>query len=216
VLNKQQTTRFGGHFLSHSRPVSRGSRSTALRFGLILVIIFASPAITKSQIVFSRDLTQFSLEDLMNVEVTSVSKKEQEISRVGAAIFLITLENIRRFVATNIPRLLRMVPGVSVRQVDPSKWAVSIRSFNGVYANKVLVLIVGRSVYSPVSSGALCYAQDVPLEDIERIEFIRGTRGIAWVAAERAGLPDQLKSAQSSRDQETIEEQVDELLQSIS
>src|SRR5579872_6239493 len=85
-----------------------------------------------------RDLTQFSLEDLMNVQVTSVSKKEQKLAKTGAAIFVITQEDIRRSGATNIPDLLRMVPGVDVARVDHSHWAVSIRGFNDVYANKVL------------------------------------------------------------------------------
>jgi len=120
-----------------------------------------------------RDLTQFSLEDLMNVQVISVSKKEQKLAKTGAAIFVISQEDIRRSGATTIPDLLRMVPGVDVARLDHSNWAVSIRGFSNVYSNKVLVLIDGRSVYHPLFSGVIWYAQDVPLEDIERIEVIR-------------------------------------------
>jgi iron complex outermembrane recepter protein len=128
------------------------------------------------------DLTQISLEDLMNVQVTSVSKKEQTLGSAGAAVFVITQEDIRRSGATNIPDLLRMVPGVNVAQMSASTWAISIRGFNDVFADKVLVLIDGRSVYNPITSGVSWDQQDVPLEDIERIEVIRGPGGTVWGA----------------------------------
>ena len=179
---------FRGRFLSRYPSVSWPSKSTMLRAGLILAIILASSAPAQSQTAAPRDLTQFSLEDLMNVQVTSVSKKEQKLAKTGAAIFVITQEDIRRSGATNIPDLLRMVPGVDVARVDHSNWAVSIRGFNSVYANKVLVLIDGRSVYHPAFSGVLWYAQDVPLEDIERIEVIRGPGGTVWGANAMNGV----------------------------
>src|SRR5882757_8497369 len=128
--------------------------------GLALALILGVPISATAQIAPARDLTQFSLEDLMNVQVIAVSKKEQKLAKTGAAIFVITQEDIRRSGATNIPDLLRMVPGVDVARVDHSNWAVSIRGFNDVYANKVLVLIDGRSVYHPVFSGVIWYAQD--------------------------------------------------------
>jgi iron complex outermembrane receptor protein len=128
------------------------------------------------------DLTQVSLEDLLNTEVTSVSKKEQKLSSVGAAIFVITQEDIRRSGATNIPDVLRMAPGVDVARIDGNNWAVSIRGFNSLYANKVLVLIDGRSVYNPTFSGTLWNQLQIPLEDIERIEVIRGPGGTMWGA----------------------------------
>ncbi len=130
----------------------------------------------------ARDLTDASLEDLMNIQVTSVSKKEQKLSQAGAAVFVITQEDIRRSGATNIPDLLRMVPGVDVAQIDAGSWAISIRGFNDRYANKVLVLIDGRTVYSPDFSGVEWDEQDVPLEDIDRIEVIRGPGGTVWGA----------------------------------
>src|SRR5271165_3752244 len=110
-----------------------------------------------------KDLSQASLEDLMNIQVTSVSKKEQKLSKAGAAVFVITQEDIRRSGATNIPDLLRMVPGVQVAQIDASSWAISVRGFNDRYANKVLVLIDGRTVYSPDFGGVEWDQQDVPL-----------------------------------------------------
>ncbi|MDP9054881.1 MAG: TonB-dependent receptor [Acidobacteriota bacterium] len=128
------------------------------------------------------DLTQASLEDLMSIQVTSVSKKEQSMSRVGAAAFVLNSEDIVRSGATNIPDLLRLVPGVNVAQIDSHTWAITVRGFNDLYANKVLVLIDGRSVYTPLTSGVDWDQQDVPLEDIERIEVIRGPGGTVWGA----------------------------------
>ncbi len=93
------------------------------------------------------DLTALKIEDLMNVDVTSAAKKEQKLSQVPGALFVITTEDIRRSGATNIPDLLRMVPGLEVAQINPSTWAISARGFNGQYSNKLLVLIDGRTVY---------------------------------------------------------------------
>jgi iron complex outermembrane receptor protein len=128
------------------------------------------------------DLAQQSVEDLMNVEVTSVSKKEQKMSQVAAAIFVITPEDIRRSGATNIPDLLRMVPGLDVGQINSNTWAVSARGFNHELADKLLVLIDGRTVYTPTFAGVTWDTQDVPLQDIERIEVIRGPGGSVWGA----------------------------------
>jgi iron complex outermembrane receptor protein len=128
------------------------------------------------------DLTDLKIEDLMNVDVTSASKKEQKISRVPAAIFVITQEDISRSGATNIPDLLRMVPGLEVAQINPSTWAISARGFNAQYSNKLLVLIDGRAVYTPIFSGVYWDAQDTPLDSIERIEVIRGPGATVWGA----------------------------------
>ena len=128
------------------------------------------------------DLTTVSLEDLMNVRVTSVSKKERDILKTPAAIYVLTQEDIRRSGATNIPDLLRLVPGVDVAQIDANSWAISIRGFNNRLANKVLVLIDGRTVYTPVTSGVYWDQLDVPLADIDRIEVIRGPGGTVWGA----------------------------------
>ncbi len=118
----------------------------------------------------------------MNIQVTSVSKKEQSLSKTGAAVFVITRDDIRRSGMTNIPDLLRMAPGVEVARIDAHAWAITIRGFNYRYSTKVLVLIDGRSVYNPVFSGVYWDQQDVPLEDIERIEVIRGPGGTVWGA----------------------------------
>lgn len=147
----------------------------------LAVYVFAHPAIY-AQTSPPHDLSTASLEDLMNIEVTSVSRKEQPLSKAGAAIFVITQEEIHRSGATNIPDVLRMAPGVNVAQIDANAWAISIRGFNSRYSDKILVLIDGRSIYSPAFSGVYWDEINVPLEDIERIEVIRGPGGTVWGA----------------------------------
>src|SRR5581483_4428912 len=92
-----------------------------------------------------KDLRQASIEELMNIEITSASRKEQRSADVAAAVFVITQEDIRRSGLTTIPDVLRLAPGVDVAQINANKWAVSVRGFNGLYANKLLLLIDGRS-----------------------------------------------------------------------
>ena len=128
------------------------------------------------------DLGQASLEVLMDIKVTSVSKKEEKLSRTAAAIFVISSDDIRRSGATNIPDLLRMAPGVDVEQIDANAWAISIRGFNSRYSDKVLVLIDGRTVYNPTFSGVSWDQLELPLEDIDRIEVIRGPGASVWGA----------------------------------
>lgn len=128
------------------------------------------------------NLTTTSLEELMNIEVTSVSKKEEKLFQTAAAVYVITQEEIRRSGLTSIPELLRLAPGLQVARIDGTKWAISARGFNGRFANKLLVLIDGRSVYTPEHSGVYWEAQDVLLEDVERIEVIRGPGGTVWGA----------------------------------
>jgi iron complex outermembrane receptor protein len=128
------------------------------------------------------DLTQLSIEDLMNTRVTSVSKKDESLSRTAAAIFVITADDIQRSGATNIPDLLRMAPGVDVAQINANTWAVSIRGLNGRFSNELLVLVDGRNVYTQTSGGVFWDVLDLPLEDIARIEVIRGPAGTIWGA----------------------------------
>ncbi|MDO6462162.1 TonB-dependent receptor [Granulosicoccaceae sp. 1_MG-2023] len=128
------------------------------------------------------DLTDMNLEDLMNVEVTTVSRKSQSLSSAPAAIYVISNDDIRRSGVTNIPDALRLAPGVMVARVDSGIWAVTSRGFNGVYANKLLVMIDGRSVYSPTYSGVYWEDQDTLLSDVERIEVVRGPGATLWGA----------------------------------
>ncbi len=129
-----------------------------------------------------RDISELPLEDLLKLKVTSAGNKEQALSKVGAALYVITREDIASSGANNIPDLLRMVPGVEVAQIDANQWAISIRGFNTLYANKVLALIDGRALYQPSFTTVLWDQQDLPLEDVERIEVIRGPGGTIWGA----------------------------------
>jgi iron complex outermembrane recepter protein len=142
------------------------------------MIIFAM-TITLPAAVFAQDLAQndfkkLSLEELMRVDVTSVSRNAQPLNRTAAAITVLTSEDIRRSGVTNIPEALRLIPGLQVARQNSGSWAISARGFNGVAANKMLVLIDGRTVYSPVFSGTFWEVQDYLLDDIDRIEVVRG------------------------------------------
>ena len=130
----------------------------------------------------SADLAQESLEDLMNVEVTSVSKTEETLSRTAAAVFVISPEDISRSGAKNIPDLLRMVPGMDVAQINANTWAINVRGFNARFSNGLLVLLDGRPVYTQTFGGVFWDVLDLPVEDIERIEVIRGPGGSVWGA----------------------------------
>jgi iron complex outermembrane recepter protein len=146
---------------------------------VLLFAAIAAPVVAQKQ---EPDLQGASLEDLMNIEVTSVSKKEEKLFQTAAAVYVITQDEIRRSGLASLPELLRLVPGLQVARIDGSKWAVSARGFNGRLANKLLVLVDGRSVYSPETSGVYWEVQDLLLEDIERIEVIRGPGGTLWGA----------------------------------
>ncbi|MBZ5568649.1 MAG: TonB-dependent receptor [Acidobacteriia bacterium] len=147
--------------------------------GLAVAVLMTIPAWPQDTI---RDLGNKSIEDLMNIEVTSVSKKEQKLWRIASSLFVITQDDIRRSGATNIPDVLRIVPGLDVAQINGSTWAISSRGLNSQFANKLLVLIDGRTVYSPLFAGVYWDVQDVPLEDIDRIEVIRGPGATVWGA----------------------------------
>jgi iron complex outermembrane receptor protein len=127
-------------------------------------------------------LSSMSIEDLLNVRVTSVSRTEQKLSRTASAIYVITQEDIQRSGATNIPDTLRMVPGMDVGQINANTWAISLRGFNGLYSHGLLVMVDGRTVYTPSFGGVYWDQLDIPLEDIERIEVIRGPGGSVWGA----------------------------------
>ena len=127
-------------------------------------------------------ITALSLEELLSVEITSVSKKAEKASDAAAAVFVINQEDIKRSGATTLPEVLRMVPGLQVARIDANKWAVSSRGFNGFSSNKLLVLMDGRTMYNPLFSGVLWDTQDTMLDDIERIEVIRGPGASLWGA----------------------------------
>jgi iron complex outermembrane receptor protein len=128
------------------------------------------------------DLTAIGLEAVMNLEVTSVSKKPEKLMDAAAAVQIITSEEIRRSGATSIPELLRLVTGVQVARINSNRWAVGVRGFTSSLSRSLLVLIDGRSVYSPLFAGVYWDSQDTLLEDIERIEVIRGPGATLWGA----------------------------------
>ncbi len=129
-----------------------------------------------------KSLLDLSLEQLMNTQVTSVAKKSQKLEDAAAAITVISQEDIRRSGMTSIPELLRLAPGLQVAQIDASTWAIGSRGFGGRWSSNLLVLVDGRSIYTPLFSGVYWDAVDMPLENIERIEVIRGPGGTLWGA----------------------------------
>ena len=127
-------------------------------------------------------IVDMNIEDLMKMPVVSVSKRTQTVADAPAAIFVITQEDIQNSGARSIPELLRMVPGLEVARIDENKWAIGSRGFNGRFDDKLLVLIDGRSVYTPLFSGVYWDVEDTMLEDVERIEVIRGPGATLWGA----------------------------------
>ncbi len=136
--------------------------------------------------ILDLDIEQLARADVvvpsMDVEVTSVTRTEGTVGRSPAAIFVITPEMIRRSGATCIPEVLRMVPGLEVARINSDVWAISSRGFNDRFANKLLVQIDGRSIYTPIFSGVFWEANHVMLQDVERIEVIRGPGATVWGA----------------------------------
>ncbi|HWT70789.1 MAG TPA: TonB-dependent receptor [Oxalicibacterium sp.] len=135
-----------------------------------------------AQAAYTGDLGDLSLEELANIQVTSVSKKSESLADAPASIFVITGEEIRRAGATTLPEALRLAPNLQVARANARNYAITSRGFNTVLENKLLVLIDGRVVYSPLYSGVYWDAQDVVLEDVKRIEVISGSGGTLWGA----------------------------------
>ncbi len=144
---------------------------------LIFCCLFSSPIFAAAE---SARIASLSLEELMNTEVTSVTRSSKPLSQSAAAVTVITQEDIRRSGATMIPEILRLVPGMQVARMTANQWAISTRGFNGALVTKLLVLIDGRTVYSPLHSGVYWDVQDTMIEDIERIEVIRGPGASVW------------------------------------
>jgi iron complex outermembrane receptor protein len=128
------------------------------------------------------ELKKLSVEELLDIDVTSVSKYPEKLSEAAAAVAVLTQEDIHDSGVTSIPEALRLVPGLDVARVDSHTWAISSRGFNDIFANKLLVLIDGRTVYTPLFSGVFWEVQDTLLEDIDRIEVVRGPGATLWGA----------------------------------
>lgn len=150
-------------------------------------LAFLLPALSPAQ-QSNPNLGEMSIEELLQVKVISASKREQPLADTAAAVYVITQEQIRRSGVTSVPEALRLAPGVEVARLSASSWAISIRGFNYRYADKLLVLIDGRTVYSPIFSGVFWEVHDLLLEDIDRIEVIRGPGGTLWGANAMNGV----------------------------
>src|SRR5207249_9906404 len=128
------------------------------------------------------DLTSLPIETLMQIEVTTSARHPEKLSESPAAIAVISQEDIRRSGVTTLAEALRLAPGLEVARLDASQWAITARGFNDVFANKLLVLQDGRTIYTPLFSGVFWDVQGASLEDIERIEVIRGPGATLWGA----------------------------------
>ena len=129
-----------------------------------------------------KSIGEMSLEQLLDVKVTSAAKHEERVSNTAAAIYVISQDDIRRSGATSLPEVLRTVPGLTVERINASTWVVSARGFADQRGNKMLVLLDGRTLYDAFSAGVYWDFQNIVLEDVERIEVIRGPGGALWGA----------------------------------
>lgn len=150
------------------------------RLAFFALVILITPFYSTKAL--ADDLFDLRFEDLLQVQVTSASKAPTRLMETAAAISVISRDDIRRSGASTVPEVLRMVPGVHVAQEDANRWAVTVRGFNGLTANKLLVMIDGRSVYTPTFSGTYWESLDVSIEEIERIEVVRGPGAALWGA----------------------------------
>ena len=173
----------------------------------VLLVVLGSGSVVRAGLAQQPDsaaspgaLKKLTLEQLMNLEVTSVSKRPEKLSQAASAIQVITQEEIRRSGVTSLPEALRLASNLEVAQVDARQWAISARGFNGTTANKLLVLIDGRTVYTPLYSGVFWDVQHVPLWDVDRIEVISGPGATLWGANAVNGVINVItKRAQETR-----------------
>jgi iron complex outermembrane receptor protein len=162
----------------------RTDRSSFDTFRTVLLLggLCVSPLLTASALQSIEDLKQLDVEELMNIEVTSVARRPEKLIGAASSIQVITRADIRRAGAATLPEALRLADNLQVAQRDSNSWAISARGFNTDLANKLLVMIDGRTVYTPLFSGVFWEAQDILLEDIARIEVISGPGGAVWGA----------------------------------
>ena len=154
-------------------------RVFAIGVYLTSIMSFLADDVSRDELVNLRGL---SIEELLDVKVTSVSKKSESVYRSAAAVTVISQEDIRRSGAMSLPEAIRLAPGMQVAAIDSANWAVSARGFNDIFANKLLVMIDGRPIYTPLFSGVYWDAQETFMEDIDRIEIVRGPGATLWGA----------------------------------
>ena len=152
-----------------------------LVIGLVLASVPAT-ALAQGRQGTPLELLGMSLKELMSLEITTAGRREQPVEEVAAAVHVITQDDIRRSGIRTLPELFRLVPGVQVARVNSNNWAISMRGFNEPYSNKLLVLVDGRSIYNRSFSGVFWSTEDLLVDDIDRIEVIRGSGGSVWGA----------------------------------
>lgn len=160
------------------QPASRRRVTSTIAMVLALATGSAAPVWAQSE----PDLTRMSLEELMNVEVLTFSRSAEPSTQIPAAVFVLTQDDIRRSGATSLPEVLRLAPGLQIARMDAARYAVGMRGFADRLSRAMLVMIDGRAVYNPLFAGTYWEVQDTLLEDIERIEVIRGPGGTLWGA----------------------------------
>lgn len=174
--------------MNHLGVPGRGLLGAKLRAACLVLTACAPMAAAANLSGGARDLIDLSLEELSNIEVTSVSRKEEPLADAAAAIAVVTSEQLRRSGAASIAEALRLAPGLHVGQIGASRWAISSRGFSGTSVGQLLVLSDTRSVYTPLFSGVFWDVQDLLLEDVERIEVIRGPGASLWGANAVSGV----------------------------
>src|SRR6478735_7557902 len=164
-------------------PFVRCSGGARWRWGLLVLATGAMPALAEQgQQHAAAALADMSLEQLSELTVTSVSGRPESLRSAAASVFVISGDDIRRSAATTLPEALRLAPNLHVARLNAGQYAISARGFNNALANKLLVLVDGRNVYSTLFAGVFWDTQDVVLEDVERIEVISGPAGTLWGA----------------------------------
>lgn len=172
-------------FSRHIFLLPNGSRSTTSALFWWSVLVLFSPGVFGQEaaaLPSANALKKLSVEELMDIQVTSVSRRPEKLSEVASAIQVITGDDIRRSGASNIPQALRLASNLEVAQIDSRQWAITARGFNNLFADKMLVLIDGRSVYTPLYAGVYWDVQDTLMEDLDRIEVISGPGATQWGA----------------------------------
>lgn len=165
-------------------------RCGSVWLGLVIGVIggfVTSLAVLAAEVDFDEadsdlDLRDLSFEELLDIKVTSASKKSESIADTAAAVTVVTQEDIRRSGAMSLPEAIRLAPGMQVAAIDSANWAISARGFNDLFANKLLVMIDGRPIYTPLFSGVFWDVQDTLMEDIDRVEIVRGPGAALWGA----------------------------------
>ena len=176
------------------------ARTRGAVLGVVLACAFATEAACQEELTLE-ELRQMSIDDLADLEVTSVSRQAEALSGAPAAVYVITAEEIRRYGVNSLAEALRLAPNLHVARADALGHAVSARGFNStVSSNKLLVMIDGRTIYSPLHSAVFWDAQDVALADVERIEVVSGPGGTLWGANAVNGVINVISRSASETD----------------